>query len=317
MKFSFIFLVCLILFSTLSCSTESNKENSTKEYEITKSSSLVNKIFIKEASAPPILSLIESPSLNENNLVSFGFKSSKVGSINYSGSCFGSTKNAIKGDHHIKFVTMVEGTYADCAILVTDSEGYKSEPLQVPSFKVDFTAPELSQVADFMIQGRVAKMKIKSNEAGRLSYSGNCSGDLQYMKQGISEVSFSFPADGQYSDCEVSLRDSSRNISEALPLGTIRIDSKSPVLVEIKPVPEKIQTGRPSYSFKTSKSGTLKFSGKCKGNVNKAVAGVNHIALLTTEPGEYNNCTFTLTDSSNNKSQPLKISPFVVVEGQS
>ena len=53
------------------------------------------------------------------------------------------------------------------------------------------------------------------------------------------------------------------------------------------------------------------------GNVDKAVVGINHIALLTAEPGDYEDCTMTLTDSSNNISQPLKISPFVVVGGQS
>ena len=53
------------------------------------------------------------------------------------------------------------------------------------------------------------------------------------------------------------------------------------------------------------------------GNVDKAVVGINHIALLTAEPGDYNDCTMTLTDSSNNISHPLKISSFVVVEGQS
>ena len=47
------------------------------------------------------------------------------------------------------------------------------------------------------------------------------------------------------------------------------------------------------------------------------VVGINHIALLTAEPGVYDDCTMTLTDSSNNISQPLKISSFVLVEGQS
>jgi hypothetical protein len=156
-------------------------------------------------------------------------------------------------------------------------------------------------------------MGIKSSESGILVYSGNCSGDLQHMNQGKSEISIRFPSDGQYSDCELKLIDSSGNTSEPLPLGTVRIDATPPVLAEIKPVPEKIHIDRPSYSFKTSKSGTLNFSGKCRGNVDKAVAGINHIALLTTEPGTYDDCTITLTDSSNNRSQPLKISPFVVV----
>jgi hypothetical protein len=307
----------LIAFLCASCGSETNKESISKTPKITKTSIQETPITIKEVIAPPTLSLIESPVLNENNLVSFGFRSSKAGTISYSGNCFGSTKNAINGDHHILFVTMVEGKYDDCAIQVTDSEGNSSEPLEVPSFKVDFTSPKLTQVGEFRVEGRNVEMEIKASEVGRLVYSGNCSGDLKHMKQGKSEVPISFSGDGQYSDCELTLRDASGNTSEPLSLGTVRIDATPPVLVEIKPVPEKISTDRPSYSFKTSKSGTLNFSGKCRGNVDKAVVGINHIALLTTEPGVYDDCTMTLTDSSNNRSQPLKISPFEVVKGQS
>ena len=306
----------MIAFVCASCGSETNKETVAEVPKITKTSFQETPATIKEVIVPPTLSLIESPALNENNLVAFGFRSSKAGTISYSGSCFGSTRNAIKGDHHILFVTMVEGSYDDCAIQVTDSEGNTSEPLQVPSFRVDFTSPKLSQVGDFRVQGRDVEMEIKASEEGNLVFSGNCSGDLQHMKQGKSEVSISFPGDGQYSDCELTLSDASGNTSEPLSLGTVRIDATPPVLAEIKPVPEKIQANRPSYSFKTSKSGTLNFSGKCRGNVDKAVVGINHIALLTTEVGAYNDCTLTLTDSSNNQSQPLKISPFVV-EGQS
>ena len=160
-------------------------------------------------------------------------------------------------------------------------------------------------------------MEIKASEAGNLVFSGNCSGDLQHMNQGKSEVSISFPGDGQYSDCKLTLIDSSGNTSEPLPLGTVRIDATPPVLAEIKSVPKMINTNRPNYSFKTSKSGTLRFSGKCRGNVDKAVAGINHISLLANEPGDYNDCKMTITDSSNNKSQPLRISSFVVLGGQS
>ena len=245
----------LIVFLCASCGSETDKETLSKAHKITKSSIQETPTSIKEVGVPPNLSMIVSPTLNESNLVSFGFRSSKAGKISYSGNCFGSTRNAIKGDHHILFVTMVEAKYDDCAIQVTDSEGKTSDPLQVPSFKVDFTAPKLSQVGDYRVEGRKVEMEIKASEEGSLVFSGNCSGNLQHMKQGKSEVSISFPGDGQYSDCEVSLRDASGNISEPLPLGTIRIDATPPVLAEVKPVPEKINTDRPSYSFKTSKSG--------------------------------------------------------------
>ena len=309
--------IALISFLCASCSSETNKETVAEVPKITKTSFQASPATIKEVIVPPTLSLVESPALNENNLVAFGFRSSKAGIISYAGSCFGSTRNAIKGDHHILFVTMVEGSYDDCAIQVTDSEGNTSGTLRVPSFRVDFTSPKLSQVGDFRVQGRNVEMEIKSSESGILVYSGNCSGDLQHMKQGKSELTISFPGDGQYSDCELKLIDSSGNTSEPLLIGTVRIDATPPVLAEIKPVPKMIHTNRPSYSFKTSKSGTLRFSGKCRGNVDKAFAGINHIALLTAEPGVYDDCTMTLIDSSKNQSQPLKISPFVVVGGQS
>ena len=307
----------IIVFLCISCASETNEKTAAEEDQIIKSSIQEASTTFKKVSVTPNLSLIESPSLNKNNLVSFGFRSSKAGKISYLGSCFGTTKNAIRGDHHILFVTMVEGKYDDCAIQVTDSEGKTSDPLQVPTFKVDFTTPELSQVGHFSVQGRKVKINIKSSEVGSLVYSGNCRGDLQQLKQGKSAVSIIFPGDGQYSDCELTLIDYSGNISKPLPLSTIRIDATPPVLAEVKPVPEMISTDRPSYSFKTSKSGTLKFNGKCKGNFGNAVVGINHIALLTAEPGDYNDCTMTITDSSNNISQPLKISPFVVVRGQS
>ena len=306
--------VALIFFLCSSCGSETSTEPAFEVAETTKASDQESQDVFREVISPPTLSLIQSRALNENNLVSFGFRSSKAGTISYSGSCISSTRNAIEGDHHIRFVMMVEGTYDDCAIQVTDSGGNKSEPLRVPSFKVDFTVPELSQIGDFKVEGRSVEVELKSNEAGNLVYSGNCSGDLLHAKKGRSEVTVSFPGDGQYSDCELRLSDASGNTSEPLALGTVRIDATPPVLAEIKPVPDKIQTDRPSYSFKTSKTGTLNFSGKCKGYVDKAIAGINHISLLTTAPGAYDDCSMTLTDSANNQSRPLKISPFVVVE---
>jgi len=278
------------------------------------STSLINKL---KGTSVPILYQTKPPLVQEDNLVSYGFSSSKAGTIIYSGSCFGSTRKAIKGDHHILFITMVEGNYENCSIKVTDSEGNTSEPLHVPPFKLDFSAPELSKVGDLRVQGRHVKIELQASESGKLSFNGNCGGNLQQIKKGITEVSVSFPGDGQFSDCELRLLDSSGNTSMPLQLGTVRIDATPPVLKEINPVPEKISTVRPSYSFKTSKSGTLNFSGKCMGNVDRAVAGINHISLLVAEPGEYNDCKMTITDSSNNKSRSLKISPFEVLGDQS
>ena len=315
--FGLIGLVIYTILLMIACGRGTENDSTSNEFLNTISSLPNSMIKTLKGKTKPILNHIKSPSLKKNNLISFKFRSSKAGTISYSGNCFGSTKNAIKGDHHILMGVMVEGNYDNCAIKVTDSKGNTSEALQVPSFKVDFSAPDLSQVGDFKVQGQNLEIELKASEAGNLFYKGNCSVDLQHMNQGKSKVSISFPGDGQYSDCELTLTDSSGNTSEPLPLGTVRINTAPPVLAEIKPVPKIINTNRPNYSFKTSKSGTLRFRGKCRGNVDKAIAGINHIALLTAETGAYGDCTLILTDSSNNQSQPLKISTFVVVGDQS
>ena len=181
--FGSIGLVIFTIFLIMGCGREPENDSTSNDYlkAISSiSSSVINKL---KGIKIPILDHIKSPSLQEDNLVSYGFRSSKAGTISYSGGCFSSTRSAIAGDHYILFVTMVEGSYDNCAIQVTDSEGNKSEPLRIPSFKVDFSPPELSQIGEFRIQGRNVKMKIKSSEAGSLAYSGNCSGDLQNLNK--------------------------------------------------------------------------------------------------------------------------------------
>ena len=309
-------LTCLmvnVILLILSCGRVLENGSGGKEnLKATRSTSKYTINNLKEVSVP-ILYQIKTTSVQEENLVSFGFSSSKSGKIIYNGSCFGSTRNAIKGNNHILFIVMVEGNYENCSIQVVDSEGKTSDPLHVPPFKLDFSPPELFMVGDFLVQGRQIKIDIKASEPGKLLYKGNCSGNLHQIKKGTSEILVNFPSDGQFSDCELKLLDLSGNSSPPLQVGTVRVDSTPPILEEIKPVPEKITTDRPSYSFKTSKSGIINFKGKCSGNVEKAVAGINHISLITKGLGDYSDCEMSITDFSNNKSLPLKISSFVVV----
>lgn len=72
----------LIVFSFTSCGSETTKEPVLEVDEVTemlKASTQASPTTIKEVIVPPTLSLIESPALNENNLVAFGFRSSKAG----------------------------------------------------------------------------------------------------------------------------------------------------------------------------------------------------------------------------------------------
>ena len=133
--FGLIGLVIYTILLMMACGRGPDNDSTSNEFLKTissLSSSIINNL---KGTTTQILNHIKSPSLQENNLVSYGFRSSKAGAISYSGNCFSSTKNAIKGDHHILLGVMVEGNYENCSTQVTDSEGNTSEPLQIPSFK--------------------------------------------------------------------------------------------------------------------------------------------------------------------------------------
>ena len=68
-----------IIFLCASCGSETNKETVAEVPKITKTSFQASPATIKEVIVPPTLSLIESPALNEKNLIAFGFRSSKAG----------------------------------------------------------------------------------------------------------------------------------------------------------------------------------------------------------------------------------------------
>ncbi len=71
----------------------------------------------------------------------YTFASTKAGIITYGGSCDSATIIATIGNNTIIFNALIDGTYSDCKIKVTDSEGNESNSLTIPTFTVDTTVP--------------------------------------------------------------------------------------------------------------------------------------------------------------------------------
>ena len=69
----------------------------------------------------------------------YTFSSTKAGTITYGGSCSSGTTSATSGNNTITFTSLSAGTYSDCTIIVTDSDGNASNTLTITSFIVDTT----------------------------------------------------------------------------------------------------------------------------------------------------------------------------------
>ncbi len=89
--------------------------------------------------------------------------------------------------------------------------------------------------------------------------------------------------------------------------------SQAPLISEVTPVGVIVNNNPISYTFTTDEPGTITYGGSCSSATTVATAGSNTITLNTLSPGNYSNCTITVTDGLNNVSNVLTISPFDIV----
>lgn len=104
-----------------------------------------------------------------------------------------------------------------------------------------------------------------------------------------------------------------------------------PVVTEMEPIAAKIADQTPEYKFFSTEAGVITYEGVCYGSTTNAIAGNNTITLgarveeidaqgtvisissSPLNPGVYNNCSITVTDTGGQVSEPLDITPFEVV----
>jgi len=115
-KILYIVLISLLSLTVISCAD--------KEEE--KEGPVLTEVY-------PVTTPTDDPSPN------YTFSSTKAGTITYGGSCSSGTTSATSGNNTITFLTLSDGTYSDCTIIVTDSDGNASNTLAVTTFVVDTT----------------------------------------------------------------------------------------------------------------------------------------------------------------------------------
>ena len=106
----------------------------------------------KKTEAPVIAEVYAVTTPTSDPSPNYTFSSTKSGTITYGGSCSSGTTSAASGNNTITFTSLSDGTYSDCTIIVTDSDGNASNTLAVTTFVVDTTttdttAPTVSSVS--------------------------------------------------------------------------------------------------------------------------------------------------------------------------
>ena len=158
----------------------------------------------EKVEAPVIAEVTPVATPNSNSTPSYTFSSTKAGTITYGGSCSSWTTSATSGNNTILFKPLSDGTYSDCTIIVTDSDGNASNTLSVTSFTVlsdccssgsaiitgsveDNASEALSGVSVIFAKSGTASSTVTTDDNGTYSKSTLSSGTytLTYTKSGF------------------------------------------------------------------------------------------------------------------------------------
>ena len=145
---------------------------------------------------------VETPT--NDSTPDYTFSSTKAGTITYGGSCSSSTTNAIAGNNTITLNTLIEGTYADCTITISDADGNVSSSHTLTSFTV-VILPVLEEVTAVTTPtiDTTPNYTFSSSQAGTITYGGSCSSSTTTAVVGNNTITFNALANGTYDDCTI------------------------------------------------------------------------------------------------------------------
>ena len=176
-------------------------------FSITFLTSCINREDDTAATAPLISEVTAIVTPSNDPTPDYTFSSSKAGTITYGGSCSSSTTVAIAGNNTITLDTLSEGTYSDCTITVTDSDGKVSSSHTITSFTV-LIPPILEEVTAVITPtlDSTPNYTFSSSKAGTITYGGSCSSSTTVAIAGNNTITFSTLLNGTYDDCTITVK---------------------------------------------------------------------------------------------------------------
>ena len=115
-KILHIILISLFSLTIISCGDDKEEYSATGTTDNTTTTTT-------DTTAPVIAEVTAVTTPSNDPTPNYTFSSSEAGTITYGGSCSSSTTSAISGNNTITLVSLSDGTYSDCTIIVTDAAG--------------------------------------------------------------------------------------------------------------------------------------------------------------------------------------------------
>ncbi|MDD4409465.1 MAG: lamin tail domain-containing protein [Candidatus Pacebacteria bacterium] len=196
----------------------------------------------------------------------------------------------------------------------SDSNVVTAIPTSGATFVVDNTAPIISETTAVTTpaEDNTPSYTFTTDEAGIITYGGDCSSATTTASVGVNSIVFNALGDGVHSNCTITVTDDLGSASNVLSVTSFTIDSVLPIISETTAVTTPTNDNTPSYSFSSTKAGTISYSGDCSSIATAATVGANAITFSTLSDGTHSNCTIMVTDAVGNPSNVLNVPSFTV-----
>ena len=168
--------------------------------------SCINREDDLDTTAPIIAEVTAVTTPTNDSTPDYTFSSTEAGTITYGGTCSSSTTIAVAGNNTITLNTLSDGTYSDCTITVTDSEGNVSSSHTITSFTVVIPPiiEEVTAVTTPTID-TTPNYTFSSSKAGTISYGGPCSSSTTVAIAGNNTITLNALTAGTYDNCTITV----------------------------------------------------------------------------------------------------------------
>ncbi|ASP39075.1 hypothetical protein CHH28_10460 [Bacterioplanes sanyensis] len=188
--------------------------------------------MVRDTTAPQLSGLQPVANVTEQANPVLRFHVDEAGTLSLTGGCSSATTIVQAGQNEITMNRLPLGRYSDCAVIVTDASGNRSESLAIAAFDVrDGTSPELTEVTAIgsRLDISAVNYEFHSTEAGSVSVGGGCSSNAGAAVSGNNTIQLTVGA-GSYSNCTVTVTDAAGNASRPLTISAFTIVSNAQLL---------------------------------------------------------------------------------------
>lgn len=183
--------------------------------------------FTLDTVAPSINEVTPVETPTQNTTPSYTFNSNEIGTLSLVGDCTSATTMAIYGANTITFGPLVNATYDNCSITVTDNATNVSDTLTLTPFVVNETdAPVISEVTPVTTPttDTTPNYTFNTSQAGQLLYLGDCQSSTGVAVKGNNTITFNTLAVGTYTTCKIQLHSINDIASNELAISSFTIE---------------------------------------------------------------------------------------------